>query len=80
MASDITTTSFPVSTSVALYVSAGCEPYKNAARAPQGITATDTQSTASTGVTTFSAVAAGHYYAVGTVDGVVKYVNVRSES
>ncbi len=67
-----TLTSFPAGTSVSCYPAAQCEPYKEQHRVPP-LTATDTQSVGSDSVLSFTGLTAGTYYAVGTVEGTVRF-------
>lgn len=69
---DATLTSFPAGTSVSCYPIGQCEPYKEQQRVPP-LTATATETVASTSVLTYTGIDAGSYYAVGSIEGVVRY-------
>lgn len=69
---DATLTSFPAGTEVKCYPIAQSEPYKEQRRVPP-LTATDTQTVGTDSVLSYTGIDAGTYYAVGTIEGVVRY-------
>ncbi len=67
-------TSFPAGTEVKCYLEAQCVPWKEQRTLPPG-TAAATETVASDSTLTITGVDAGPYYAVGTINGTVRFHN-----